>query len=118
MRMSIAPKLCSAAMTPTTAAKKIVGDMSGTMTRQNDRHALAPSIRAASSTSSGSDWSPAIMMMNEKPRNCHAWMPATASIAHAGDWAIPGAVLTPSHCMSPLVGLRIVLKMTAATRPT
>ena len=66
-------------------------------------------------TSSGSDWSPASIKMNAKPMNCHAWMPATASIAQLGDWAIPGDVSIPSHCIRPFEGLRIVKKMTLAT---
>src|SRR6267143_3096598 len=42
-----------------TTLKKIVGEISGTVTLRNRCHALAPSILAASISSEGTAWSPA-----------------------------------------------------------
>ena len=48
VRMSIWPKVWKAKIDPTTTAKKIVGDSSGSVTRKNRRVGPAPSICAAS----------------------------------------------------------------------
>ena len=72
-------------MVATTSAKKRVGERSGTVTRQNTVQLEAPSMRAASSTSSGTEDSPADMMMKERPMNCQMAMMATAGRAQVVD---------------------------------
>ena len=86
------------------------------MTRQNTRHVLAPSIRAASSDLLGERLETgdhddereargtARPGCRRRPRS-----PTPATVRS------PAAVLIPSHCIRPLDGLRIVSKMTAAT---
>ena len=99
----------------TTTAKKIVGESSGTVMRQNRVHALAPSIRAASSSSSGTDCSPASMMMNASPRNCQIVMSATDGSAHVVLSRAGGLGLMPSQGSRPTTGLSRVPKTTDAT---
>ena len=102
-------------MVPTTRPKKSVGDSSGMVTRQNMVQAPAPSRRAASRISSGNDCSPAVMMMNESPRNCHTAMRATAGSAHVGFPRMAGWGSKPSHGSRPTTGSISVPNTTAAT---
>ena len=75
--MSIWPKVWNAKIEPTTTAKKIVGDSSGSVTRQNRGHGPAPSTSAASCSSSGIAWSPDDIRMNVSPSVCQIVMIAT-----------------------------------------
>src|SRR6516162_2237560 len=102
-------------MVLTTTAKKMVGERSGTVMRQKRVQAPAPSMRAASINSSGTDCSPADMMMNDRPRNCQIVMRATEGRAHVVDSSAGGVGLIPSHGSSPTTGLSRVPKMTEAT---
>src|ERR1039457_4030331 len=115
MRMSIWPKDWKAKMVPTTTPKKMVGDSMGTVTRQNRVQAVAPSIRAASRTSSGTDCSPADMMMNERPKNCQIVMSATDGSAKVVFSSNGGVGLMPSHGRRPTMGFMSVPNTTAAT---
>src|SRR5919197_3180198 len=81
---SICPKVWKAKIEPTTTAKKIVGDKSGKVTRQKRDHGPAPSISAASWSSSGTDWSPADIRMKLRPRFCQIVVTATAVNATDG----------------------------------
>ena len=92
-----------------------MGESSGTVMRQKRDQALAPSMRAASSSSSGTDCSPADMMMNDRPRNCQIVMTATAGSAHVVLSSAGGVGLIPSHGSSPTTGLSSVPKTTDAT---
>src|SRR6516165_8011091 len=96
-------------------AKKIVGDSNGTVMRQNRVHVPAPSIWAASSSSSGTDCSPADMMMKDSPRNCQIVMSATEGSAHVVLSRAGGLGLMPSQGSRPTTGLSSVPKTTAAT---
>src|SRR5271155_2019292 len=98
-----------------TPAKKMVGESSGTVMRQNRVQGPAPSMRAASSSSSGTDDRPADMMMNDRPRNCQMVMSATAGRAHVVLSSAGGVGLMPSQGSSPTTGLSSVPKMTEAT---
>src|SRR5580704_15005920 len=102
-------------MVLTTRAKKIVGESSGTVMRQKRVHAPAPSMRAASSSSSGTDCSPADMMMKDSPRNCQMVMRATDGRAQVVLSSAGGVGLIPSQGSKPTTGLSRVPKMTEAT---
>src|SRR5215475_2865807 len=81
---SICPKVWKAKIDPTTTAKKIVGDRSGSVTCQKRDHGPAPSISAASCTSSGTAWRPADIKMKLKPRFWQMVVTATATNATDG----------------------------------
>src|SRR5262245_42307873 len=126
---SICPKVWKAKIEPTTTAKKIVGDRSGSVTCQKRDQEPAPSISAASCTSSGTAWSPADIRMKLSPRFCQIVVTATATSATdgmklritgrlmlmigSGFWRIDGSVWMP--CSNPTCGLSSVPKITAAT---
>ena len=74
------------------------------MIRQKTVQFDAPSTRAASSTSSGTDCRPADMMMNERPTNCQTAITATAGSAHVEFCSTDGWGLMPSHGSSPTTG--------------
>src|SRR5271157_1382657 len=93
----------------------MVGESIGTVTRQNRVHDEAPSIRAASRTSSGSDCSPADMMMKDRPRNCQMVITATDGRAQVELSNAGGLGLMPSQGSSPTTGLSSVPKTTEAT---
>src|ERR1700716_91456 len=84
VRRSIWPNVWNAKIDPTTNAKKIVGDKSGNVTRQKRVHGPAPSISAASWSSSGTPCSPADIRMKLKPRFCQIVVTATAVNATDG----------------------------------
>src|SRR5580692_10707137 len=102
-------------MVLTTTAKKMVGESSGTVMRQKRVQAPAPSMRAASSSSSGTDDKPADMMMKDKPRNCQMVITATAGRAQVELSSAGGLGLMPSHGSRPTTGLSSVPKTTEAT---
>src|ERR1039458_3466406 len=102
-------------MVLTMTAKKMVGESSGTVMRQNRVHAPAPSICAASKSSSGTDWRPADMMMNDNPRNFQMVITATAGRAHVMFSRAGGEGLMPSQGSSPTTGFKSVPKTTEAT---
>ena len=83
--------------------------------RQKRVHGPAPSIRAASSSSSGTDCRPANMMMKVSPRNCQMVISATAGSAHVVLSSAGGVGLMPSHGSSPTTGFSSVPKTTEAT---
>src|SRR2546421_10831942 len=128
---SIWPKVWKAKMDPTTKAKKIVGESIGSVTRQKRETAPAPPTSAASTTSSGIDWSPADIKMKLRPRFCQIVVTATATSATdgimlritgrcrsmTGDafWRMDGSVLMPSHGSRPTCGFSRVPKITEAT---
>ena len=60
----IGSKIWNAPMNVITDAKKIVGDIIGSVTFQSTRHELAPSVLAASTSSLGTVCSPASMITN------------------------------------------------------
>ena len=72
-------------------------------------------MRAASSSSSGTDCSPADMMMNESPRNCQMVMSATEGRAQVVLSRAGGVGLMPSQGSNPTTGLSSVPKTTEAT---
>src|SRR3984957_3395815 len=115
MRMSTAPNDWKAKIVLTTRAKKMVGERSGTVMRQKRVHAPAPSICAASKSSSGTDCSPADMMMKDSPRNCQMVMTATAGRAQVVFSRVGGEGLIPNHGSSPTTGFMRVPKTTEAT---
>src|SRR3984885_10588694 len=115
MRMSTAPKDWKAKIVPTTTAKKMGGESNGTVMRQKRVQAPAPSMRAASSNSSGTVWSPASMMMKDRPRNCQMEINATAGSAHVVLSSAGGLGLIPSQGKRPTTGLSRVPKITEAT---
>src|ERR1700733_1789058 len=115
MRMSTAPKDWKAKIVPTTTAKKMGGESRGTVMRQNRVQAPAPSIRAASSSSSGTVCRPANMMMKDRPRNCQMEISATAGRAHVVLSSAGGLGLIPSQGRKPTTGLSKVPKITEAT---
>ena len=102
-------------MVATMNAKKIVGDSNGTVIRQKRVQAPAPSICAASSSSSGTDDRPADMMMKDSPRNCQIVMSATEGRAHVVLSRAGGLGLMPSQGSRPTTGLSRVPKTTDAT---
>ena len=83
--------------------------------RQNRVHGPAPSMRAASSSSSGTDCRPASMMMKDSPRNCQIVISATAGRAHVVLSRAGGFGLMPSQGSSPTTGLSSVPNTTEAT---
>ena len=99
------------------------------MTLRKRAHGPAPSISAASWSSSGTAWRPADIRMKLKPRFCQIVVTATAvnetegmklritgrlmSMRGDGFWRMDGSVWMP--CNSPTCGLSSVPKMTAAT---
>ncbi len=97
-------------------AKNSVGEISGTVIRKKRRVPLAPSTAAASSRSSGTEFSAALINMKAKPRFCQMLTVATAGRAQVGFPRIP----TPPRCPiqyenSPVVGSRRVKNITDAT---
>src|ERR1700742_3878422 len=102
-------------MVEITPAKKMGGGSSGTVMRQKRVQGPAPSMRAASSSSSGTDCSPASMMMKARPRNCQIVMTATAGSAQVEFSSAGGFGLMPSQGRSPTTGLSSVPKTTEAT---
>ena len=93
----------------------MVGDSSGTVMRQNRVQAPAPSMRAASRSSSGTDCSPADMMMKDRPRNCQMVISATEGRAQVVFSSAGGVGLMPSQGSSPTTGFSSVPKTTEAT---
>ena len=83
--------------------------------RQKRVQGPAPSMRAASSSSSGTDCSPASMMMKERPRNCQMVMSATAGRAQVELSSAGGVGLMPSQGSRPTTGLSSVPNTTEAT---
>ena len=75
----------------------------------------APSICAASKSSSGTDCNPADMMMKDRPRNCQMVMTATAGRAQVLFSSAGGVGLIPSHGSRPTTGFKRVPKTTEAT---
>src|ERR1700683_3959932 len=112
---SIWPKVWKAKMEPITAAKKIVGDSDGTVTRQKRVQVPAPSTLAPPWRSSGTDCRPADIKMKLSPRFCQIVVTATAGRARVGLLRIAGLGLMPSHGKSPTSGLIRVPKTTDAT---
>ena len=102
-------------MVLTTPAKKMVGERSGTVMRQKRVQGPAPSMRAASSSSSGTDCRPADMMMKDRPRNCQMVMSATEGRAHVVLSSAGGVGSMPSQGSSPTTGLSSVPNTTEAT---
>src|ERR1700722_2244817 len=102
-------------MVEITPAKKMVGERSGTGMRQKRVEGPSSSMRAASSNSSGTDCSPASMMMKERPRNCQMVMIATAGRAQVELSSAGGVGLMPSQGNSPTTGLSRVPNTTEAT---
>src|SRR5271165_4115011 len=98
-----------------TPAKKMVGESRGTVIRQKRVHGPAPSMRAASSNSSGTDCNPADMMMKDRPRNCQMVRSATDGRAQVEFSSAGGVGLMPSQGSSPTTGLSSVPNTTAAT---
>src|ERR1700734_3674373 len=98
-----------------TPAKKMVGESNGTVMRQNRVQGPAPSMRAASNSSSGTDCRPADMMMKDSPRNCQMVSSATEGRAQVELSSAGGVGLMPSQGRSPTTGLSKVPKTTAAT---
>src|ERR1700677_255466 len=98
-----------------TPAKKMVGESSGTVMRQNRVQGPAPSMRAASRSSSGTDCNPADMMMKDRPRNCQMVSSATAGRAQVELSSAGGGGLMPSQGSSPPAGLSRVPNPPAAT---
>src|SRR5271154_7053983 len=115
MRMSMAPKLWKAKIVPTTTAKKMVGESMGTVTRQKRVQFEAPSTRAASSTSSGTDCRPAVMMMKASPKNCQMEMAATDGRAQVVFSSKGGLGLMPSQGKRPTIGFMRVPNTSEAT---
>ena len=70
--------------------------------RQNRVHAPAPSICAASKSSSGTDCRPADIMMKERPRNCQMVMTATAGRAQVVFSSVGGEGLIPRALSAPI----------------
>ena len=83
--------------------------------RQKRVQAVAPSMRAASSNSSGTDCNPADMMMKASPRNCQMVIRATEGRAHVVLSSAGGLGLIPSHGRRPTTGFSNVPKTTEAT---
>src|ERR1700728_1528844 len=98
-----------------TPAKKMVGESRGTVMRQKRVQGPAPSMRAASSSSSGTDCKPANMMMKDRPRNCQIVSSATEGRAQVELSSAGGVGSMPSHGNSPTTGLSSVPNTTAAT---
>src|SRR5580692_2996303 len=102
-------------MVEITPAEKMVGDKSGTVMRQKRVQGAAPSMRAASSRSWGTDCSPPSMRRKERPRNCQMVITATAGRAQVVLSSTGGVGLMPSQGSRPTTGLSSVPKTTDAT---
>ena len=74
---------------PNSSATAAIGSCSGKVTCQNLRRPVAPSMRAASSTSGGIEESPARKITVAKGRIRQAWTAMIESFAN---------VACPSHC--------------------
>src|SRR5258708_40024222 len=81
----------SAPIVETTTLKKMVGEISGTVTLRNRCHALAPSILAASINSDGTAWSPARKTtMRLPPAVFHNDKMTSGGSPQAGRWTHGG----------------------------
>src|SRR4051794_6266418 len=98
---------------PTTKAKNNVGVSSGSVTLRNTPHHPAPSTRAASTSSSGIDWSPALITMNESPSDCQIVTAQIAGSAHVGLSVTPPWPMR--SCQKPMIGFVNEKKITEAT---
>src|SRR5689334_8574392 len=113
--MSIWPNDWNAKIVPITTAKKIVGDIIGSVTCQKRDQAPAPSTLAASYSSSGTPCRPEAMRMKVSPSVCHTVTTATAINAQSGFCSTVGLVVSPNHGSRPTDGFISVPKITAAT---
>ena len=108
-------------MTPTTEAKKIVGDKSGSVTFLNLSQLEAPSTFAASIRSSGIDARAALIKMKMKPMFCQIETTAITGSA-AGNTAIGYDALTSSTVSSTnpntAIGFEAMQYATTATNNT
>ena len=101
-------------MVLTTVAKKMVGESSGTVMRQNGSTSRPVDPRRLQQLV-GHRRSPADMMMKDRPRNCQMVMTATAGRAQVALSSAGGVGLMPSHGSRPTTGLSSVPKTTEAT---